>query len=238
MREDGGSVDSNGRSPRRQRTTGRNTTGTSPNANQQSAAAPAPVSPIRRLVQMAASMVGGSGRPAAARTINDAVGGDVLPASAAASSSAGGEGNKESPFIGDVIYELVVAGQVQQDTKFENSVPPPSLFPFQLGSSNINKYRHAMRVADTVISQDEDLNNVFRAAEPNMVAVVAAKDRLNAAVVSWVLGHEGKQANSRNNKAKVSGIGNRVIALLKENPNLFGTTQRSIVGFFLGNRGQ
>ena len=95
-----------------------------------------------------------------------------------------------------------------------------------------------MRVVDTVISQDEDLNSVFRAAEPNMVAVVAEKDRLNTAVVSWVLGHEGKQANSRNNKAKVSGIGNRVMALLKQHPNLFGTTQRGIVGFLLGNRGQ
>ena len=41
-----------------------------------------------------------------------------------------------------------------------------------------------MRVVDAVVSQDEGLNSTFRAAEPDLVAVSAAKDNLNKAVVS------------------------------------------------------
>mmetsp|Transcript_16113 Transcript_16113/g.46243 ORF Transcript_16113/g.46243 Transcript_16113/m.46243 type:complete len:588 (-) Transcript_16113:47-1810(-) len=198
-----------------------------------------PVSPLRRIAQMAASIIGGSSDSSDSRTRNDAVGSDVLPARNAASrssSNAGGDGNKDSPLIGDVVYQLVLAGQVKPESKFANSIPPPSLYPSSPDSSEMNKYRHAMRVVDKVISLDEEhgFDAMFQAAEPDLVQVSAAREKLNNAVVSWVLEQEGKIPNSRNNKARVSGMGNRVIKLVKANPNLLGTTQRGIVGFLLG----
>lgn len=176
------------------------------------------VSPLRRIVRIAASIVN--------------VGSDVLPAR-----NVGGESNMDSPLVGDVVYQLVLAGQVRSESKFANSIPPPSLYPSSLGSSEMNKYRHAMRVVDKVISLDEVIgfDAIFRAAEHDLVQVTAARETLNNAVVSWVLSCEGKEPNARNKKARVSGIGNRVIKLVKENPNLLGSTQRGIVGFLLGH---
>ncbi len=142
-----------------------------------------------------------------------------------------GKTNQASPFISDVIIDLVERGMLCNGTAYSSTIPSVTVFGDKAAdSSSKNKYLHALKAAEMVMSKEQ--NKLFRSINPDMARVKNEAKIVDKAVVAWVLGKLGEEESNRNNKALVFGIGNKVINLKKTHPDLFTSagTQKRLFG--------
>ena len=127
-----------------------------------------------------------------------------------------GKTNQASPFISDVIIDLVERGMLCNGTAYSSTIPSVTVFGDKAAdSSSKNKYLHALKAAEMVMSKEQ--NKLFRSINPDMAPVKNEVKNVDKAVVAWVLGKLGEEESNRNNKALVFGVGNKV-----NNLTLFG----------------
>ena len=100
------------------------------------------------------------------------------------STSKGKKKNQSGVAVSDVVIELARTGRLKSGTALEDTAPPLNLFPSGLPSSEMNKYKLAMRVASAAVTEDQE--NVFRAAEIDDAELIQNAKALDEGCRNWI----------------------------------------------------
>ena len=120
------------------------------------------------------------------------------------STSKGKKKNQSGVAVSDVVIELARTGRLKSGTAFEDTAPPLNLFPSGLASSEMNKYKFAMRVASAAVTEDQE--KVFRAAEIDDAELIQNAKALDEGCRNWIAKALGRKAVGKLT-AKVLGLG-------------------------------
>ena len=124
--------------------------------------------------------------------------------STSTSSSKSKKKNQSGVAVSDVVIELARAGKLKSGTAYEDTAPPLNLFPTGLPSSEMNKYKLAMRVASAAVTEDQE--KVFRAAEINDAELIRNAKALDEGCRKWIAKALGRKKVGKLT-AQVLGLG-------------------------------
>jgi hypothetical protein len=102
------------------------------------------------------------------------------------------------------VIELARTGRLKSGTAFEDTAPPLNLFSSGLPSSEINKYKLAMRVASAAVTEEQE--KVFRAAEIDDAKLIQNAKALDEECRKWIAKALGRKEVGKLT-AKVLGLG-------------------------------
>ena len=120
------------------------------------------------------------------------------------SSSKGKKKNESGVAVSDVVIELARTGKLTSGTAYEDTAPPLNLFSAGLPSSEMNKYKLAMRVASAAVTEDQE--KVFRAAEINDAELIRNAKALDEGCRKWIAKALGRKKVGKLT-AQVLGLG-------------------------------
>ena len=96
-----------------------------------------------------------------------------------------GKTNQASPFISDVIFDLVEHGMLCNGTAYSSTIPSVTVFGDKAAdSSSKNKYLHALMATEMVMPKEQ--NKLFRSIKPDKARVKNEAKNMDKVVGAWV----------------------------------------------------